>query len=319
MNKKLSLLFFLVLIVLVGSIGSSPAGAEKEGFVSVSQPGYEIFYAPEIPRPGQALVVALHSRKVKPATLDQHLLKMKFIKREFSMQSLGEGWRGVAAVPLGTRSGSYRLSIKFKEGDELVLPITVLAHDYGEQRLTVPSEMATPMKPENLNKIKRDRQNLRFTYASSGTSLLLEEEVRPPLTSTITSSFGLRRLLNGKPKAPHGGIDFRAAVGVPIAAAAKGRVALAEELYYSGNLVIIDHGLDIFTLYMHLDKISCRPGDIVHPGQIIGTAGSSGRVTGPHLHWGVKIAGVYVDPLRFVADSKYLLEVPWEVEKWQKK
>ncbi len=312
MNKKLYLLFFLGLVFFVGFFWSTPAGAEKEGFVSVSQLNYEVFHAPESPRPGQALVVALRSRKVKPETLDQRILKMKFIEREFSLQQLDEGWHGVAAVPLGTRPGSYRLSIKFNEGDELVLPITVLAHDYGEQRLTVPSEMATPMKPENLKKIKRDRQSLRLVYASSGTSLLLEEEVRPPLASTITSPFGLRRLFNGKPKAPHGGVDFRAGVGVPIAAAAKGRVALAEELYYSGNLVIIDHGLNIFTLYMHLDKISCRPGDVVHPGQIIGTAGSSGRVTGPHLHWGVKVAGVYVDPLRFVTDSKHLLKVPWE-------
>ncbi|MCK5539751.1 MAG: M23 family metallopeptidase [Deltaproteobacteria bacterium] len=318
MNKKLSLSLFLGLFFFVSLFCQTSAKAEKEGFVSVSQLNYEIFYAPENLRPGQALVVALRSLRVKSETLDQNPLKMNFIEREFSLRKLGDGWQGVAAVPLGTRPGSYKLSIKFKDGAGLVLPITVFAHDYGEQRLTVPKEMATPMLPENLKKINRDRQNLRRIYASSGTALLLDEEVRPPLASKITSPFGLRRLFNGKPRAPHGGIDFRAAVGVPIVAAAKGRVALAEELYYSGNLVIIDHGLDIFTLYMHLDKISCCPGDIVHPGQIIGTVGSSGRVTGPHLHWGVKVAGVFVDPLRFVTDSKHLLELPWEVEKWQK-
>ena len=317
MNKKKSLQFILGtsllgLVFFLGFFGSIPAKAENEGFVSINQLDYEVFHAPENPRPGQALVVALRSRKGKSETLDKKPLKMRFIEREFSLQPLAEGWHGVAAVPLGTRPGSYRLSIQFEKGDELLLPITVITQDYGEQRLTVPSEMATPMKPENLKKIKQDRQNLRIAYASSGSTLLLEEEVKPPLTSTITSPFGLRRFFNDKPKAPHGGVDFRAGVGVPIVAAAKGRIALAEELYYSGNLVIIDHGFDIFTLYMHLNKISCRPGDLVHSGQIIGTAGSSGRVTGPHLHWGVKVAGVFVDPLRFVTDSKHLLKVPWE-------
>ncbi len=311
MNKKLISLFFLLISLLAGSFRPSPVGAENEGFVLVSLLDYEIFHAPENMCPGQAMVVALHYRGVKSG-IDQPPLTISFIDREFSLEQVAEGWRGVVAVPLGTATGSHPLSIKLKDGEELVLPITVLAHDYGEQRLTVPDEMATPVRPENLQKIKQDRQRLQLAYADSGPDLLLERGVWPPLSTTITSPFGRRRLLNGKPKAPHGGVDYQAAVGVPIGAAAKGRVVLAEELYYSGNLVIIDHGLDVFTLYMHLDEISCCSGDTVNPGQIIGTAGSSGRVTGPHLHWGVKIAGVFVDPLRFVTDSQYLLRVPWE-------
>ncbi|MCD6430592.1 MAG: M23 family metallopeptidase [Deltaproteobacteria bacterium] len=313
MNKKLILFFFLLISLLAGSFRPSSVGAENDGFVSVTLSEYEIFHAPENLRPGQAMVVALHYQGAMLVT-DQEPLKISFIDREFSLEPVAEGWRGVAAVPLGTAAGSHQLSIKLKDGEKLVLPITVLAHDYGEQRLTVPDEMATPVRPENLKKIKQDRQTLRLVYASSGSDLLFERGVRPPLSTTITSPFGRRRLLNGKPKAPHGGVDYQAAVGVPIGAAAKGRVVLAKELYYSGNLVIIDHGLDVFTLYMHLDEISCRSGDVVDSGQIIGTAGSSGRVTGPHLHWGVKIAGVFVDPLRFVSDCKYLLKVPWEVK-----
>ena len=302
---------FFGLIFLVGFFLPNSAGAEIAGFVSLKQSGYEIFHAPENPEAGQALVVVL--RPLDGASgMTAQPLKMNFIEREFSLESVAEGWRGVAAVPLGTKAGSYQLSIKLQSKKELFLTITVLAHDYGEQRLTVPEEMVMPMRPENLQKIKQDRKKLRIVYASSGDSLLFTEVIQPPLSSTITSPFGRRRLLNGKPKAPHGGIDYKAAVGVPIVAAAKGRVVLAQELYYSGNLVIIDHGLDIFTLYMHLNKIACRPGDVVNPGQLVGTAGSSGRVTGPHLHWGVKIAGVFVDPLRFVDDSKHLLELPWE-------
>ncbi len=301
---------FFWLIFLATLLQTNLAGAEKTRYVSLVQSGYDIFHAPKNPRPGQALVVLLHSIEAM-SDVTRKPLNLVFIDRKFSLEPLADGWRGVAAVPLGTCAGRYQLSIIFKDGDDLTLPITVEPHDYGEQRLIVPEEMATPMLAENLRKIKCDRHNLKIAYASSGDSLLLTDVVRPPLSSTITSPFGLRRFLNGKPKAPHGGIDFKAAVGVPIRAAAKGRVVLAEELYYSGNLVIVDHGLDIFTLYMHLNKISCRPGDVVEPGQIIGTAGSSGRVTGPHLHWGVKIAGVFVDPLRFVSDSENLLRLPW--------
>lgn len=313
MGKNISI--FICFGLLFGVVFFQPglSGAVKDGFVSVRQSGYEIFLAPEKPYPGQAVVVALRSSNNSASgSTTQSSLKMKFFDREFALEALAGGWRGVVAVPLGSAAGSYSLSIKGKEGPELVLPITVLAHDYGEQRLTVPQEMATPMRPENLQKIKRDRHDLKVAYAASGDTLLLTKELQAPLSSTITSPFGRRRLLNGKPKSPHGGIDFKAAVGLPVPAAASGRVVLAEELYYSGNLVIIDHGLNIFTLYMHLNEISCLPGDFVHSGQIIGTAGSSGRVTGPHLHWGVKIAGVFVDPLRFIEDSKHLLKVPWE-------
>ncbi len=312
MRNKLSFSVFLFFVVFVVFLQSFSVWAENGDFVSLTQSGYQIFYAPGISQPGQAIVVALHSRDSLAQASAHQPLRMSFRDRKFSLEAVAQGWRGVAAVPLGTAAGKYKLTIMLQSGEELIVPITVLAHDYGEQRLTVPEEMATPILAENLQKIKRDRQNLGVAYASSGESLLFAEVFRSPLSSTITSPFGRRRLLNGKPKSPHGGIDFKAAVGVPIAAAAKGRVVLAEELYYSGNLVIIDHGLDIFTLYMHLDEILCRPGDIVASEQIIGKAGSSGRVTGPHLHWGVKIAGVFVDPLRFVGDSKHLLKLPWE-------
>ena len=312
MSSKLRNSIFMSVIFFVVFLQSFTVQAEHGDFVSVVLAGYEIFHTPENPQPGQAIVVALHYRDSLPQALAHQPLTMSFRERKFSLEAVAQGWRGVAAVPLGTAAGKYQLTIMFQNGDELIVPIAVLDHDYGEQRLTVPEEMATPMLAENLQKIKRDRQNLGLAYASSGDSLLFVEAVRSPLSSTITSPFGRRRLFNGKPKAPHGGVDFEAAVGLPISAAAKGRVVLAEELYYSGNLVIIDHGLDIFTLYMHLDEIACLPGDVVASGQIIGKAGSSGRVTGPHLHWGVKIAGVFVDPLRFVSDSKYLLSLPWE-------
>jgi murein DD-endopeptidase MepM/ murein hydrolase activator NlpD len=237
---------------------------------------------------------------------------MWFRQREFPLEAVAGGWRGVVAVPLGTEKGNYDLTLKLRSGTEIELSVAVGDHDYGEQRLTVENEMATPMRPENLKKISQDRRDLKVAYNSSEPKVLFDNLFVPPLTSKLTSSFGTRRLLNGKPKSPHGGVDYKARIGVPVPAAARGRVVLAEELYYSGKIVIIDHGLSIFSLYMHLSEIDCRPGDLIAAGQVVGKSGRSGRVTGPHLHFGVKIAGVFVDPLRFVDDSRHLLQIPWE-------
>lgn len=317
MNKikimKFNLLFLIVLILATGFFAPVSAEAASGAFVANVEGDYEIFLAPEKPESGQALVIALRPAAEGNMQPQSPPLNVIFLKHTFQLEAIVGGWRGVIAVPLGTASGTYDLLIRSADGAELKLPVVVSSHDYGEQRLTVKKEMATPMRPENLKKIKQNRRDLKIAYGASKAQLLLTDKLSPPLTSRLTSPFGTRRLLNGKPKSPHGGVDFKAAIGVPVPAAARGRVALAEELYYSGKIVIIDHGLSIFTLYMHLGKIDCQVGDVVGAGEVIGKSGKSGRVTGPHLHWGVKIAGVFVDPLRFVEDSKHLLEIPWEV------
>lgn len=309
-------LFLLLVSVSLLSLKAAPATA---GFTISVKDGYRIYLAPEKPGAGQTLIIALQSLEKEPLNKETQLQNMIFLKHSFQLEAVAGGWRGIVAVPLGTKTGTYDLIVKSKKGTALVLPVAVTDHDYGEQRLTVKAEMATPMRPENLKKIKKDRHDLKIAYGSSAPRLLLNNRLRPPLNSPLTSPFGTRRLLNGKPKSPHGGIDFKAAIGIPVPAAAAGRVVLAEELYYSGRIVIIDHGLSIFSLYMHLSEIDCRVGDPVTAGQIIGKSGKSGRVTGPHLHWGIKIAGVFVDPLRFVNDSEQLLQIPWQTENQESK
>jgi murein DD-endopeptidase MepM/ murein hydrolase activator NlpD len=109
-------------------------------------------------------------------------------------------------------------------------------------------------------------------------------------------NFGHRRVFNGQPRSPHSGADLRAAKGTPVYAANRGRVVLAKNLFYSGNTVFIDHGLGLYTTYLHFSEIKVEPGEIVERGQLIGLAGATGRVTGPHLHWGVRIVDARVDP-----------------------
>lgn len=117
-----------------------------------------------------------------------------------------------------------------------------------------------------------------------------------PVVGKTTSAYGLQRVLNGKPKNPHRGMDFRAPTGTAIEAVADGRVILAEPHYYAGNSMYIDHGNGVVSLYFHLNKFEVSKGEFVKRGQIIGRAGSTGRATGPHLHLSISVQGQLVDP-----------------------
>ena len=116
------------------------------------------------------------------------------------------------------------------------------------------------------------------------------------MPGTATSVFGTRRVFNGKPRDPHSGLDLRAASGTPVHSSGPGVVSLAQELYYSGNTVIVDHGGGLFTIYAHLSEIRVQEGDTAEAGDVLGLSGATGRVTGPHLHWGAKIGSVPFDP-----------------------
>ena len=109
-------------------------------------------------------------------------------------------------------------------------------------------------------------------------------------------NFGHRRMFNDQPRAPHSGTDLKAAIGTEIQASNRGRVVLAKNLFFSGNAVFIDHGLGVYSVYLHLSEIRVACGDMIERGQVLGLAGATGRVTGPHLHWGVRITDARVDP-----------------------
>jgi murein DD-endopeptidase MepM/ murein hydrolase activator NlpD len=123
---------------------------------------------------------------------------------------------------------------------------------------------------------------------------------RAPVTAAPTDSFGTRRMFNGKLASIHKGMDFRAAMGTPVRASNSGVVVLARKLYYEGNCVIIDHGLGLFTLSMHLSRIDVREGQRVAQRERLGLSGATGRVTGPHLHWAVRWQGAYLDPAKML-------------------
>jgi murein DD-endopeptidase MepM/ murein hydrolase activator NlpD len=157
-----------------------------------------------------------------------------------------------------------------------------------------------------VNRIQTERSELKEIYAKSLATRTWETPFDNPVMNDITSPFGSRRVFNGKMKSYHSGVDYRAPIGTPVYAANSGTVKLAKNLFYSGNLVLIDHGQGLFTQYGHLSEIRVTPGQQVEKGDQIGLSGATGRVNGPHLHWGVKLNGVNIDPLQLMKISQRL-------------
>jgi murein DD-endopeptidase MepM/ murein hydrolase activator NlpD len=188
-------------------------------------------------------------------------------------------------------------------GKDKALVIETNYFNYKKEKLNV-AKGKVDLSQANLARVIRERKITKEVYSNSSKNFLFSEPFMRPLNSFITSHYGNQRLFNNKKRSQHLGNDFRAAVGVKIPVANRGRVVFVGDLFYSGNVVIVDHGMEIFSFYGHLSKILVSKGDIVNKGDIVGLAGMTGRVTGPHLHWGVKINGFNVDGFSLVEESK---------------
>lgn len=176
--------------------------------------------------------------------------------------------------------------------------ITPLAVNWVTHKLTVAPKYVEPPK-EVLDKIQKDRAVTREILATVSNVQTWKLPFTRPVKGTVSGSFAARRIFNNVPRSPHLGTDMRGAVGTPVLAMADGTVLFAEEQYYSGNAVWIDHGQGVLSMYGHLSKFSVKKGDTVKQGQKIGEVGATGRVTGPHLHLSLYIQGVAVDAVPF--------------------
>lgn len=185
----------------------------------------------------------------------------------------------------------------------IVANYNVESKDFPSETLKVDMKRVSLSKPDQ-KRVQTEQIFLNSTYRGSPDYPLFASAFELPIHSELTSIYGSRRVFNKKKQTQHLGTDFRAAVGEPIKSANAGRVVVARDLFFTGNTVTIDHGLGIFTIYGHLSKINTVEGEMVPQGAVIGLAGATGRVTGPHLHWGVKIEGEFVDGHSLVEASK---------------
>jgi len=215
-----------------------------------------------------------------------------------------EDRKALLGVDLEKAAGDYELRITGQTGDghEISCEIKVVVRKgkFATENLRVSREFVEP-DTEQLARAKEEQQKLRDIFHSITPERLWDGLFRIPLDGVKTGgNFGRRRVLNGQPGSPHTGVDFPAATGTPVHAAQSGRVVLAESLFFPGNTVVIDHGLGIYTLYGHLSAITVKAGEAVKVGDVIGRVGATGRVTGPHLHWGLTVDRARVNALQIV-------------------
>lgn len=212
--------------------------------------------------------------------------------------------RGLLGVDLEKPPGTYKFSVDLRTANgkrvTCTLNIPVRRGKFATEKLRVETQFVEPT-PEQIKRANEERQQLREIFDSVTPEKLWQGSFRVPLDGVSTGgNFGKRRVLNGQPGSPHGGVDFPAVMGTPVHAAQRGRVVLAQELFFSGNTVVVDHGLGIYTFYGHLSEIEAKVGEDLGAGAILGKVGATGRVTGPHLHWGLTVERARVNPLQIV-------------------
>jgi murein DD-endopeptidase MepM/ murein hydrolase activator NlpD len=245
--------------------------------------------------PGEVVVVAIKDdSSVKDAWI-------RFLDRKYPMgkSETNSGLLAFIGLDLGLEPGSYDLEIfvdkELGEREQIKEQISVLAKLFPLKKLWVDEKFVTP-PPEFRERIRREAEILKAIYGITTEKWLGKGFFILPSSGKAMPNFGERRIFNNKPRSSHKGIDIKVPYGTPVKAANSGRVALASDLYFAGKTVIIDHGMGVFTLYCHFSKIRVKRGKQVEKGEIIGEVGATGRVTGPHLHWGVKVYGISVDP-----------------------
>ena len=198
------------------------------------------------------------------------------------------------AVDLGA-SGTQRAE-RVRGGVRESLEVQIGPYPYPEQRLTIRDESRVNLSPENQERAARERARLLPIF-DERTASRFRLPLHPPLEDLPAGGrFGSRRIINGEPRSPHTGADYAADQGTPVLAAETGIVRLAEEHFFSGNSVFIDHGDGLVSMYFHLHELFVEPGEVVSRGAVIGTVGSTGRSTGPHLHFGLRWRGARIDP-----------------------
>ena len=227
----------------------------------------------------------------------------EWMERKIAFFRKGDDWFALAGVDVETPVGPSTLRITARTAgggsEDLSRSVEIGEANYRTGALSVPPQFVEP-PPEVAARIKAESEFKAKVFATSADERLWQGNFRAPVKAEATDSFGTRRMFNGKLASVHKGADFRAAMGTPVHAGNSGTVVIARPLYFEGNCVVIDHGLGLFTLYMHFSRIDVKEGRRVRMGDLLGLSGATGRVTGPHLHWAVRWQGAYLDPIKLL-------------------
>lgn len=276
----------LTILLLVSLLG----GVENDsGQIEVSHRARSL-------QPGEVVLVTVQSQL--PLTqMEGRAFEKTFLFYPTDQDTL---WQGLIGIDLATTAGRYPILLKGKTSDgssvEKSYELQVEHKEFPTRRLTVDEKFVNP-PGEMMPRIRRESKRVAQVFAGLNSEKIWEDSFLSPVPGAPTSGFGKRSILNGQPRSPHSGTDFDADEGTPVEAPNRGEVVLVSDLYYSGNTVILDHGQGLYSYFAHLSRFAVEEGQIVAPGDRIGEVGATGRVTGAHLHWTVRLNGTRVDPL----------------------
>ncbi|MGA6096505.1 peptidoglycan DD-metalloendopeptidase family protein [Stutzerimonas marianensis] len=244
------------------------------------------------PVPGGVAVIDLGSAASAPSV--RYEGKPVLVLRED-----GTRWIAIVGIPLSVKPGEQTLDVG---GHTMVFRVS--PRTYREQRITLKNQRQVDPNPEDLKRIERElaEQNQAYRQFSprQPSNLLFDKPVEGPLSSP----FGLRRFFNGQERNPHSGLDFAVPAGTPIKTPAAGKVILTGDYFFNGKTVFVDHGQGLISMFCHLSKVEVQVGDELERGAVLGRVGSTGRATGPHLHWNVSLNDSRVDPAIFIGAYK---------------
>ncbi len=213
-------------------------------------------------------------------------------------------WTALVGIALATAPGSASISVQTRNDGEKKqrIAFTIASKRYVTQKLTV-APGTVDLSNDNQERYERERLHLAGVMATFSEPLPAADKLamQVPVPGVRSSSFGLRRVFNGQARSPHSGMDIAAAAGTPVKAPLPGRIIDTGNYFFNGNTVWVDHGGGLLSMVCHLSSIQVKLGDMVQKGDVLGAVGSTGRATGPHLHWGVALNRTMVDPALFLA------------------
>lgn len=217
-------------------------------------------------------------------------------------------YEGLIGIDLSTSPATYEIKVIATDGDNRVyssaLSLRVEKVDFGTQALSLPSYMVD-LDAKTLERVNQEARKLEALFQTSRDERLWEGGFIRPVEGEISTGFGLTRVINGQQRSQHAGVDLRAEKGTSVLASNHGVVVLVDELFFSGTSVILDHGWGLYSMYFHLSEALVKEGNRVRAGALLGRVGSTGRSTGPHLHWGIRISGARVDPFALLKTGTF--------------